>query len=223
LPALSGIAQKIHERIGGEYLAGIWSTGLLEGLLWRSLDIMPLIRRPRYPLQIKPTSRRRPDTPSAPSWSWASVLLDDAEIIFLHQGNRAMPEMTILAEDLRLEVEENNLNPYGQVAGGTLKMRTAIYSARSRAFEIGSEEYFTHLNLLDDASGDVIGRADFDETIWPTERFYCAPLVYPPELKWTFGLLLAPKAEGVYTRIGRFNIQRSDIFDNCERKMITVI
>ena len=69
---------------------------------------------------------------------------------------------------------------------------------------IGSEEYFHSLNLLDDVSGQVIGRADFDETIWPTERFWCAPITYVAELGWTFGLLLALKAQETYVRIGRF-------------------
>ena len=57
LPALSGIARRIHSQKGGQYLAGLWREENIEAqLCWRVHE---------------PTTR--PTTWRAPSWSWASV------------------------------------------------------------------------------------------------------------------------------------------------------
>lgn|SRR5271155_1177622 len=45
-------------------------------------------------------------------------------------------------ESLHAKVEENKLNPYGEVTGGTLTMKGAIRPARAQRCDIGSEEYF---------------------------------------------------------------------------------
>lgn len=34
LPAISGIVQRLHPRIGGDYLAGLWSNDIVRGLAW---------------------------------------------------------------------------------------------------------------------------------------------------------------------------------------------
>jgi hypothetical protein len=149
--------------------------------------------------------------------------LNEAGIKFLHQGDKSTPELTVLAGSLHAKVEENKLNPYGEVTGGTLTMKGAIHPARAQRCDIGSEEYFFSLNLLDDASGEVIGRADSDETVWPTERFWCVPIMYIPSLDWTFGLLLAHKTQETYVRIGCFNSQHRELFGKCDRRTITVI
>lgn len=57
LPALSGIARRIHSQKGGQYLAGLWRDERIEAqLCWRNEQ-----------------PRERPTTWRAPSWSWASV------------------------------------------------------------------------------------------------------------------------------------------------------
>jgi hypothetical protein len=151
------------------------------------------------------------------------VALNESGIKLLRQGDKSIPELTVLAESLHAKVEENKLNPYGEVTGGTLTMKGAIRPARAQRCDIGSEEYFFSLNLLDDVSGEVIGRADFDETVWPTEKFWCVPITYIPSLDWAFGLLLADKTQEMYVRIGRFNSQRHELLDKCDRRTITVI
>jgi hypothetical protein len=63
LPALSGLASKIHDPTMGEYLAGIWSKDLGTGLFWaRHTTREELYGRPFFKC---PNFR-------APSWSWAS-------------------------------------------------------------------------------------------------------------------------------------------------------
>ncbi|KAH7007378.1 heterokaryon incompatibility protein-domain-containing protein [Ilyonectria destructans] len=60
LPAVSGLASAIAKANGAEgYMAGIWRTGLLEGLVWCR----------KAPEQMFDKS----DEYVAPSWSWASV------------------------------------------------------------------------------------------------------------------------------------------------------
>ncbi|KAF2135187.1 uncharacterized protein K452DRAFT_314180 [Aplosporella prunicola CBS 121167] len=56
LIALSGMAQRIHEKTGATYCAGLWHDRISEGLLWL---------RESTPLST-------PSSPRAPSWSWAA-------------------------------------------------------------------------------------------------------------------------------------------------------
>lgn len=57
LPALSGVAKRIHSQKGGQYLAGLWRDERIEAqLCWRNEE-----------------PRGRPAAWRAPSWSWASV------------------------------------------------------------------------------------------------------------------------------------------------------
>jgi len=55
LPALSGLAQRLHYHLEGIYLAGVWSADFHRGLLWK--------------VQIGNLTRVEPYR--APSWSWA--------------------------------------------------------------------------------------------------------------------------------------------------------
>jgi hypothetical protein len=58
LPALSGIARRIHGQKGGQYLAGLWRDERIEAqLCW----------------QVYGEPKTRPAEWRAPSWSWASV------------------------------------------------------------------------------------------------------------------------------------------------------
>ncbi|KAF2651700.1 HET-domain-containing protein [Lophiostoma macrostomum CBS 122681] len=62
LPALSGITKQFLARLpGSRYIAGLWSSSLLEDFLWH----IPLHRQ--GVVAAKPTDWR------APSWSWASL------------------------------------------------------------------------------------------------------------------------------------------------------
>ncbi|KAF2657844.1 HET-domain-containing protein [Lophiostoma macrostomum CBS 122681] len=65
LPAIAGLADAMHNHIGGRYFAGMWEAGIEKMLVWHS--------------DKKPNSRETPVIDStvegrcAPSWSWASV------------------------------------------------------------------------------------------------------------------------------------------------------
>src|SRR6202034_4113352 len=63
LPAVSGVASRIHEIVGSEYLAGLWKANMPMELCWSVDYISPLSSTPQLP----------PNSFIAPSWSWASV------------------------------------------------------------------------------------------------------------------------------------------------------
>lgn len=103
LPAFSGIVQLLHPTIGGEYMAGLWSTDLHRGLLWRAEMI---------------TCEHVQDY-RAPSWSWA---VTNEPVVFSSANNR-----TPSPYDVELISHETNFksrgNQYGQVEAATLTLR----------------------------------------------------------------------------------------------------
>lgn len=97
LPAISGIASLYAEKIGEEYLAGLWRHQLIEGLMWQSL-------RWRHVSEYR-----------APSWSWASGDgIPAAEMIV---------DYTAMAEILDAKVILKGTNPFGEVTDGWIKLR----------------------------------------------------------------------------------------------------
>ncbi|ROT39006.1 HET-domain-containing protein [Sodiomyces alkalinus F11] len=94
LPAFSGLAQRLHPKLGGDYLAGIWSADSKSGLLWYAeTNGCPHVEPYR-----------------APSWSWA---VTDQPVCF--RGARCPPNPL----DMRLleyaVTPRNGRNPYGEV------------------------------------------------------------------------------------------------------------
>jgi len=100
LPAISGLARLLAERLDDEYVAGLWRKSLIEGLLWQGLGVH---RVPKY---------------RAPSWSWASV-----------DGIPAMGMLTKwepLADILDCKVELKGKNIFGEVKNGWIKMQAPL-------------------------------------------------------------------------------------------------
>jgi len=54
LPAIAGIAKKIHRKTGYLYVAGLWKEDLIAGLLW-----------------FRVGSTDAPTSSNLPTWSWA--------------------------------------------------------------------------------------------------------------------------------------------------------
>jgi hypothetical protein len=100
LPALSGLASIFAKRMQDEYVAGLWRSHLIEGLLWEGLDA------------------RRVSEYRAPSWSWASM--DGTP------GMALLGEYESLAKVLNVKVNVKGANPYGEVTGGYIKLRAPL-------------------------------------------------------------------------------------------------
>lgn len=65
LPALAGIASIIQRRLSDDYLAGLWGFSFIEDLCY---------------VVAEGTKTKKPKSPRAPSWSWASL---DGAIIYI--------------------------------------------------------------------------------------------------------------------------------------------
>ncbi|KAF2687377.1 HET-domain-containing protein [Lentithecium fluviatile CBS 122367] len=115
LPALSGLARVVEEQIGDEYVAGLWRSTLLEGILWQAIGTH------RGATNASPVYR-------APSWSWASI---DGSFGNLGLGK----DLRYISEDgewsdigtiLDCHVELKGENPYGEVKSGWLKIKAPV-------------------------------------------------------------------------------------------------
>ncbi|KAF7512264.1 hypothetical protein GJ744_001832 [Endocarpon pusillum] len=101
LPAISGLAKIYAERIGDEYIAGLWRNSLVEGLVWRGFGC------------------RRVSEYRAPSWSWASM---DG----MPGTDRRHRSDIIIADVEDIKVEKKGLNPFGEVIHGQIKIRAPL-------------------------------------------------------------------------------------------------
>ncbi len=120
LPALSGLAQGVVRERGGEYLAGLWKSGLLEGLLW---------------CKARSGSAALAPTPEyvAPSWSWASVAGPVKFPIYDWYTQRAhwkakMADFEPLAEYLGHEMVKRDVDDFGRLQGGMLTLKAPLLS-----------------------------------------------------------------------------------------------
>ena len=109
LPALSGVASRVYSRTGDKYIAGLWLSDIIKGLLWY------------VPLSVSRTPVV-PDSDRAPSFSWASI---EGEISHVSFRTEFTPHVQIsVASSLLL-----TRDPFGQVAGGTLTAHGQLLSA----------------------------------------------------------------------------------------------
>ncbi|KAF5985793.1 heterokaryon incompatibility protein [Fusarium coicis] len=76
LPALAGIASIIQRRLSDDYLAGLWGFTFTENLCWVVAD---------------GTKTKKPESPRAPSWSWASL---DGAVIYVVPSRYAVGTKT---------------------------------------------------------------------------------------------------------------------------------
>ncbi|KAI3391067.1 hypothetical protein diail_8072 [Diaporthe ilicicola] len=125
MPAMSGLARLFHKRLGGEYVAGLWSKAMMEGLAWQ-----PLGRR-------GPASR---DQYTGPSWSWASY--DGIAATGLKPGWVDVAQILDWHVDLKHEA-----NPFGEVENAWVRIRGPIVQLRHSTLE--SNEHESRLRRAD--------------------------------------------------------------------------
>ncbi len=119
LPALSGIASRFCGAGLRTYAAGLWREDLARGLLWYvGFDWISSSQRP-LPLQ-------------APTWSWASILLDKkADCVFypfiLDSDNQFHQEPAFRVLDV--QCRPSGINPFGQVTDGVLVLQSSFNTA----------------------------------------------------------------------------------------------
>ncbi|KAK4240137.1 a97f8ef6-a9b0-4f8b-8fdf-2c72f37eda9e [Achaetomium macrosporum] len=122
LPALSGLAQAVTRETSAEYFAGLWESGLIEGLLWcRAQPKQVLTATPNY---------------VAPSWSWASVVGPVQFPIYTWYTKRAywkrdMSDFEHLADYLGYSTVNKDLGPRGEVEAGYLSLKAPMLPVAS--------------------------------------------------------------------------------------------
>jgi hypothetical protein len=110
LPALAGIASRVHAITQHDYLAGHWRCELSRSLFWG------LFQQFHQPRRVVPYR--------APSWSWASM--DTASMFWKFDDSVPNSDpVRIIAADVELDGK----NPFGRVLSGFITMQAHVLSA----------------------------------------------------------------------------------------------
>jgi hypothetical protein len=106
LPAISGLAKRLHGLIGGDYAAGVWTTDFRQGILWSPKD-RGVARRSAY---------------IAPSWSWVSAGEGGVFVLEgpLHLALDGSDNLELLAHNVVLK---DQLNQYGEITSGQITVK----------------------------------------------------------------------------------------------------
>ncbi|KAI1383444.1 uncharacterized protein F4822DRAFT_77958 [Hypoxylon trugodes] len=116
LPAIAGYAQVLVPSVKSEYVAGLWKDKLHTELLWH-------VDTPNK--YLKP----RPQDTTAPTWSWASVAMEQritySKIHKLKYNHYDYP-LTKAIKDVYWEAESPS-NPFGKLKYAYLKLHSKLY------------------------------------------------------------------------------------------------
>ena len=147
LNAIAGIAALFHKSRPGRFYAGHWEDGFVESLCWRKC----------HSRDGQPKQGEREDVAyQAPTWSWAS---QDFAVEWLERFDG---KFEATAEVLSVWTDAEALNPFGEVKGGSLRLRAPTRRGHivptnhgSFATETGIAEY-TVIDLNGRIDGEVI-------------------------------------------------------------------
>ncbi|KAF4626653.1 hypothetical protein G7Y89_g11505 [Cudoniella acicularis] len=153
LPALAGFASRFQDQIAEKYFGGMWRNDLVRMLLW-------CLTHPKAEC-----IRSRP--PSAPSWSWASIVEyenpdtrgDNSPQYILVQGSCTSFKQDVNAKILKVVCTASGINPFGQVSTGTIFIRGIVIHSilvrRRLLTHIGVNAVSTTINLNWDNSVSI--------------------------------------------------------------------
>ena len=152
LPALAGLASRIASRLRvSTYIAGLWSQDLPRALCWK----------------IKSSRQKsRPVSFSAPSWSWASVWIDQNaglntghityDVVSGDLGFEADTRFLVL----NIEYPIKGLNPFVIPGKSTLKVRGLLIQV---ALQVEEQE-LNNIRFGDEVEGVVLDSKNADGT-----------------------------------------------------------
>lgn len=118
LPALAGIASRMHAITGDEYLAGHWRKELATSLFWR-VENETTSARLYSPVRIQPYR--------APTWSWASIegFVRWEMVDATFSGNQ-MESIEILNASVHILGQ----NAFGEVSAGRITLQATVIEAK---------------------------------------------------------------------------------------------
>ncbi|KAF2968932.1 hypothetical protein GQX73_g4622 [Xylaria multiplex] len=186
LPAMAGIAERFSSLGFGEYLAGIWQSHLLRGLLW-AVKLAPKRKNPY----------RRSPSPLAPSWSWASTIRC---VYFGFNEDYRFPAADLLGADIRHQVEGAT---YGRVISGHLTLRGFVARVSwkmPKEEEPWKDHGFTQ--GLRRISADIYWDAAWEGA--KKAHVYLLILVSNRDKSTRVGLVLQKRPDNNYSRLGIF-------------------
>jgi hypothetical protein len=226
LIAISGVAHEVHKWRPSTYLAGLWSRDLLRGLTWYFLVF-----------------HERPESYTAPSWSWASVESQGSSLEYTSPTSEAVYQMDILEAATTLK---NPQDPFGEVTDGFIRARVHLaITTFSRRLDYGSD--FVLAEAPDDtlelfvaarsASKKWPGFLYFDasddchlqETCFVpvyTDIYQGPPGAQPERRQTMHGLLLLRHESSTYRRVGYASVFICDNeypLHNIPKREITII
>ncbi|KAI6552575.1 hypothetical protein MCOR04_010870 [Pyricularia oryzae] len=136
LPAFSGLAQRLHPVMGGDYLAGIWTTDFRRGLMWTA--------DPTHCPHAEGDYR-------APSWSWA---VTDEQVLYGSGCSSTLEPSPSSANLIDYSVEPRVPgNQYGEIRSASIVLE-ALTKPLVRSSQV--------VNGLADPDG--VGVVIFDES-----------------------------------------------------------
>ncbi|KLU91055.1 hypothetical protein MAPG_09579 [Magnaporthiopsis poae ATCC 64411] len=103
LPAIGGIAAMFAKNLNDQYIAGIWRSDVIQGLLWQGLGVTDV-----------------EDDRVVPSWSWAAINGTPA------YGGVTAGEWAPMASVLDCQVELEGKSAFGRVKSGCIKMKAPL-------------------------------------------------------------------------------------------------
>lgn len=169
LPAIAGVARRVHEFTKHRYLAGLWEEDLFCGLLW---DTRPstdhLIRRSTsasLPQLLK--AIKKADS-IAPSWSWASRR-SFLEFRIANQSLMTCRVRRHLRADTRIlqsRVLVDGVNPYGRIRSASI----SLFGATMGLYQNSLKLAFTR-TMIDNLHCEILpGFWAFVTTDWKSMR-----------------------------------------------------
>jgi hypothetical protein len=230
LPAISGMALKMQEIVGSDYLAGVWENNLVEEILWSSA-----------PYLQNPMLADRLDNYRAPSWSWASV---DTQIRYETNHHTDLAYVRTLAQVLDSQIQLHNQDyPLGEVTSGFLILQGPVMHGTLFG-PAEKPEFFYKLKIPGSPAIDVYPDSLLvpDETLShkqlaeevvrrakPREAYHsfksrvvCIGVKDDARDGIVTGLVLSAVDYPRYQRVGLFSCGR-DIFRDAQKQDITII
>lgn len=190
-PALSGIAKKLQAFGMGVYLAGIWSSDLIRGMLW-------------FP-DPEPTRRR---AENVPTWSWASIVGKVSwEWFIVAAHDEFLKSLVIHARVLEADCEPAGLDPTGRILRGKVRLEGTVADAvlQYTYLETQDPKQIIYHLLRGTKKRQLCVDVPIhtgEERISPGETLYCLHMLSGPRRDSCLVLRTAKAIDGAYQRIG---------------------
>lgn len=190
-PALSGIAKKLQAYGMGAYLAGIWSSDLIRGMLW-------------FP-DPEPTCRR---AENVPTWSWASIVGKVSwEWFVVMAHGEFLESLVIHARVLEAECVPAGLDPTGRILRGKVRLEGAVADAvlEYTYSETQNPRHITYHLIRGTQKRELYVDVPIhtgEERIAPGETLYCLHMLSAPRRDSCLVLRTARTIDSAYQRIG---------------------